>query len=115
MIEKLANADWTHEIFPDRKPATETPSVRETGPTAPSPITPSPPPDALEELDRAALALEELASRGLRVALDVDQRGGAIRFEVVDGNGNVAEISSVRLLDLLNTGGAEGLLFDASG
>ena len=115
MIEKLANVDRTHELYPARKPATEEAAAVERGPGAAEPIPTRPPPEVLEELDRGALALNELASRGLRVSLDVDQHGESIRFEVVDARGNVGEISSIRLLDLLNGGGAEGLLFDAAG
>lgn len=115
MIEKLAHADRTHEIHPARKPAPASVAASESGPPTASPIPTSPPPDALAELDRGAIALSELAGRGLRVTVDIDQQGESIRFEVVDEGGNVGEISSIRLLDLLNGGGAEGLLFDARG
>lgn len=115
MIEKLANVDPTHELHPPRKTTTESPSHVDNGPVASEPLPKSPPPEVLEQLDRGALALQELAGRGLRVTLDIDMTGESILFEVVDDNGTVGQISSVRLLDLLNGGGAEGLLFDALG
>ena len=115
MIETLANVDRTHEFYAGRMPSTEGTTPAHAAPMAPEPIPTSPPAEVLEELDRAALALGELASRGLRVTLDIDAKGETIQFEVVDDNGNVRQISSVRLLDLLNGGGGEGLLFDGVG
>ena len=115
MIEKLANVDRTHEFYPSRGPSNERASSADAAASTPEPVPTSPPVEALEELDRAALALSELSARGLRVTLEIDAKGETIQFEIVDGNGNVGQISSVRLLDLLNGGGAEGLLFDANG
>ena len=115
MIEKLANVDRTHEFYPSRRPSTDGASLTDAATRAAEPIPANPPVALLEELDRAAVALNELASRGLRVSLEINAKGETIQFEIVDGKGNVGQISSVRLLDLLNGGGAEGLLFDAVG
>jgi flagellar protein FlaG len=75
-----------------------------------------PPHDLLSELDRAASVIDELAARQVGVHFAIDDRTGKVRVQVVDDKGAlIREIPATRMLDVLSSGSASGLAFNAIG
>ena len=67
---------------------------------SPHAIPEQPPPDALAELDAAALALDDLSRRGARLTLGMDETTRALRIELDEGAGVLA-LTPTQLFTLL--------------
>lgn len=99
-------------------PAREAPRVKPKPPAEPAAaveIPTSPPAEVLENLNRAAQVLEELASKRLelRFAVGKDRH---IEVEVRDADGQVVRrIPATSAVEMLSGGGGTSLLFDSVG
>lgn len=79
-------------------------------------IPASPPADMLEELDRAAGVIDDLAARNVNLHFEVDDKTHKVRVQVVDGEGALLrEIPATRMLDMLASGSMTGLAVNAVG
>ncbi len=79
-------------------------------------IPSAPPADMLEELDRAAAVIDDLAARNVNLHFDVDEKTQKVRVQVVDGQGELLrEIPATRMLDMLSSGSMTGLAVNAVG
>lgn len=81
-------------------------------PVAPLPATP--PADLGPELDAAAAAADAFERQG--IAVHFDTSGGALRIQMLSGDGSLLrEVSPAHLLDTLAAGGNGGLVVDETG